>query len=60
MVLYIHLNLSCQVCVSIPNTEALVLHYSEEEEGGAGAGAVLCTTNRGKLLQRKLIHVQCT
>jgi hypothetical protein len=28
---------------------------------GAGAGAAfLCTTNRGKLLQHKLIHVQCT
>ena len=40
--------------------EALVLHYSEEE-GGAGAGAAFsCTTNRGKLLQHKLIHVQCT
>ena len=25
-----------------------------------GAGAFLCTTNRGKLLQHKLIHVQCT
>lgn len=45
-----------------PNTEALVLHYSEEEEGAgaAGAAAFLCTTNRGKLLQHKLIHVQCT
>ena len=27
---------------------------------GAAAGAFLCTTNRGKLLQHKLIHVQCT
>ena len=28
---------------------------------GAGAGgAFLCTTNRGKLLQHKLIRVQCT
>ena len=53
--------ISCQVCVFIPNTEALVLHYSEEEEGAgaAGAAAFLCTTNRGKLLQHKLIHVQC-
>ena len=39
--------------------------YSEEGEEGAGAGcgvrgAFLCTTNRGKLLQHKLIHVQCT
>ena len=44
--------LSCQVCVFIPNTEALVLHYSEEEGAGAGCGggAFLCTTNRGKLL----------
>jgi hypothetical protein len=30
----------------------LVLHYSE--------GAFFCTTNRGKLLQHKLIRVQCT
>ena len=29
--------------------------------GAAAAGAAfLCTTNRGKLLQHKLIHVQCT
>ena len=31
--------------------------------GGCGCGvrgaAFLCTTNRGKLLQHKLIHVQC-
>ena len=33
-----HIGLSCQVCVFIPNTEALVLHYSEEGEEGAGAG----------------------
>ena len=25
---------------------------------GAAVGAFLCTTNRGKLLQHKLIHVQ--
>jgi hypothetical protein len=37
---------------------ALVLHYSEEE--GAAAGVFLCTTYRGKLLQHKLIRVQCT
>ena len=36
---------------------ALVLYYSEE---GAGGAAFLCTTNMGKLLQHKLIHVQCT
>ena len=35
---------------------ALVLHYSEE---GAGAAAFFCTTNRGKLLQYKLIHIHC-
>ena len=28
--------------------------------GVRGAGAFLCTTNRGKLLQHKLIHVRCT
>ena len=27
---------------------------------GAAGAAFLCTTNRGKLLQHKLIHVQCT
>ena len=54
--------LSCQCLRFIPNTEALVLHYSEEGAGCGvrGAGAFLCTTNRGKLLQRKLIRIQCT
>ena len=28
--------------------------------GVRGAGAFLCTTNRGKLLQHKLIRAQCT
>ena len=56
----INCKISCQVCVFIPNTEALVLHYSEEEEGAGAAAAFLCTTNTGKLLQHKLIHVQCT
>ena len=37
------------------------MHYSEGAGAGAGAaGAFLCTTNRGKLLQHKLIRVQCT
>ena len=27
---------------------------------GAAGAAFLCITNRGKLLQHKLIHVQCT
>ena len=37
-----------------------LVHYSEGAGAGAGAaGAFLCTTNRGKLLQHKLIRVQC-
>ena len=37
------------------------MHYSEGAGAGAGAaGAFSCTTNRGKLLQHKLIRVQCT
>ena len=27
---------------------------------GAAGAAFLCTTNRGKLLEHMLIHVQCT
>ena len=37
------------------------MHYSEGAGAGAGAaGAFFCTTNGGKLLQHKLIGVQCT
>ena len=36
------------------------MHYSEGAGAGAGAaGAFLCTANRGKLLQHKLIRVPC-
>ena len=36
------------------------MHYSEGAGAAEGAaGAFLCTTNRGKLLQHKLIHVPC-
>jgi hypothetical protein len=40
---------------------ALVLHYSEgAAAAAAAAGAFLCISYRGKLLQHKLIRVQCT
>jgi hypothetical protein len=38
---------------------ALVLHYSEGA-AAAAAAAFFCITYRGKLLQHKLIRVQCT
>ena len=52
---------NCSSWLPVPHDRGvtLVLHYSEEEGAGAAA-AFLCTTNRGKLLQHKLIHVQCT
>ena len=37
---------------------ALVRYYSEE--GAAAAGAFLCISYKGKLLQHKSIRVQCT
>ena len=43
--------------------QALVWYYSEEGAGcgcGVRGAAFLCTTNRGKLLQSKLIRVRCT
>jgi hypothetical protein len=39
---------------------ALVLHYSEGAAAAAAAGAFLCISYRGKLLQHKLVPVQCT
>ena len=56
----VYLGFVCDLPPDVSQTKKNTGSLQRYSEGGAGAAAFSCTTNRGKLLQRKLIHVQCT